>query len=188
MVDLDIAILEALYQEPDMVKSLNLIKELRLKKLPNIKMTLSKAREHKVHLWHWMKIEKRMLDLDIAIRGALNYDEPDMAKSVILIKELQSLAIQPLMLKKYPEIVMTLRKVRKYIGPKTQEFERLEDILNVRLAADTALKKIQSLFNTPPDVSFSKYFQKMVEEFQIATKGYEEEEIHCLIVDPTTVS
>ena len=60
MVDLDIAIREALYQEQDMVKSLNLIKELRLKKLPNIKMTLSKAREHKVHLWHWMKIEKKV--------------------------------------------------------------------------------------------------------------------------------
>ena len=194
MVDLDIAIREALYQEQDMVKSLNLIKELRLKKLPNIKMTLSKAREHKVHLWHWMKIEKRMLDLDIAIRGALNYDEPDMAKSVILIKELQSLAIQPLMLKKYPEIVMTLRIVCKYIGPKTQESDpklhekRLEDIQNIRLAADTALKKIQSLFNNPPDVSFNKYFQTMVKEFQIATKDYDEDEIFTLVVDPTTIA
>ena len=35
------------------------------------------------------------------------------------ISELQQLAIQPLMLKKIPNIVMTLRKVRKYIGPVT---------------------------------------------------------------------
>ena len=121
-----------------------------------------------------------MVDLDIAIREALNYQEPYMAKSLTLIKELQTLAIQPLMLKILPEIVLTLSKVRKYIGPKIQESDPklhekiLEDTQNIRLAADTALKKIQSLFNTPPNVSFSKYFHKMVEKFQIATKGYEE--------------
>ena len=67
----------------------------------------------------WMKMEKRIVDLDIAIRSALHHEEPDMARSLILISELHSLAIQPLMLKKLPNIVMTLRKVRKYIGPKT---------------------------------------------------------------------
>ena len=67
-----------------------------------------------------MKMEKRIVDLDIAIRSALHHEEPDMARSLILISELHSLAIQPLMLKKLPNIVMTLRKVRKYIGPKTQ--------------------------------------------------------------------
>ena len=80
MVDLDIAIREAIYQEPDMVKSLILIKELQLKKLPNIKMTLSKACEHKGHLLDWIKVEKRMIDLDLAIRDALNYEEPNMAE------------------------------------------------------------------------------------------------------------
>ena len=67
----------------------------------------------------WMKMEKRIVDLDIAIRSALHHEEPDMARSLVLISELHSLAIQPLMLKKLPNIVMTLRKVRKYIGPKT---------------------------------------------------------------------
>ena len=69
----------------------------------------------------WMKMEKRIVDLDIAIRSALHHEEPDMARSLILISELHSLAIQPLMLKKLPNIVMTLRKVRKYIGPKIQQ-------------------------------------------------------------------
>ena len=66
-------------------------------------------------------MEKRIVDLDIAIRSALHHEEPDMARSLILISELHSLAIQPLMLKKLPNIVMTLRKVRKYIGPKIQQ-------------------------------------------------------------------
>ena len=64
-----------------------------------------------------MKLEKKIVDLDIAIRSALHHEEPDMDRSISLISELQSLAIQPLMLKKLPNIVMTLRKVRKYVGP-----------------------------------------------------------------------
>jgi len=142
----------------------------------------------------WMKMEKRIVDLDIAIRSALHRGEPDMARSLVLISELHSLAIQPLMLKKLPNIVMTLRKVRKYIGPKTPlsdpklNEKRLEDMQKIRLTAETAYKKIQSLFNAPPDVSFSKWFQSMVDEFQVATKDYEKEELFQLLVDPTFVA
>lgn len=139
----------------------------------------------------WMKMEKRIVDLDIAIRSALHHEEPDMARSLSLISELHSLAIQPLMLKKLPNVVMTLRKVRKYIGPvaphpdpKLSE-KRKEDMQKIRLTAETAYKKIQSLFNAPPNVSFGKYFQKMVDEFQTATKDYEKEELFQLLVDPT---
>ena len=64
-------------------------------------------------------MEKRIVDLDIAIRSALHHEEPAMPRSISLISELQQRAIQPLMLKKIPNIVMTLRKVRKYIGPVT---------------------------------------------------------------------
>ena len=66
--------------------------------------------------------------------------------------------------------------------------KRQEDMQKIRLTAETAYKKIQSLFNVPPDVSFSKYFQKMVDEFQIATKDYEKEELFQLLVDPTIVA
>jgi len=142
----------------------------------------------------WMKMEKRIVDLDIAIRSALHHEEPDMARSLALISELHSLAIQPLMLKKLPNIVMTLRKVRKYIGPKTTQSDpkahekRLEDMQKIRLTSETTYKKFQSLFNVPPDVGFSKYFQKMVDEFQIATKDYDKEELFQLLVDPTLVA
>jgi len=139
----------------------------------------------------WMKMEKRIVDLDIAIRSALHHEEPDMTRSISLISELQQLAIQPLMLKKIPNIVMTLRKVRKYIGPVTAHPDpkvndkRKEEMQKVRLTAETAYKKIQSLFSAPTDVSFGKYFQKQVDEFQIATKDFEREEIFQLLVDPT---
>ena len=37
-------------------------------------------------------------------------------RCITLAGELQSLAIKPLMLKKQPDIVTTVRKMRKYIG------------------------------------------------------------------------
>ena len=66
----------------------------------------------------WMKVEKRLIDIDIAIRMALHHQEPDMERCLSLIEEFKKLAIQPLMLKKLPDVVSTVRKIRKYIGPK----------------------------------------------------------------------
>merc|ERR1711894_344383 len=87
---------------------------IKPKKFEDEKETLNQKEKMR-----WMKMEKRIVDLDIAIRSALHHEEPDMTRSISLISELQQLAIQPLMLKKIPNIVMTLRKVRKYIGPVT---------------------------------------------------------------------
>merc|ERR1712228_1038045 len=88
---------------------------------------------------------------------------------------------------------MTLRKVRKYIGPikphpdpKATE-QRKEEMQKIRLDAEAAYKKIQSLFSPPSDVSFGKFFQKQVEEFQVATKDFEREEVLQMVVDPTNV-
>jgi len=159
---------------------------IKPKKFEDEKETLNQKEKMR-----WMKMEKRIVDLDIAIRSALHHEEPDMTRSISLISELQQLAIQPLMLKKIPNIVMTLRKVRKYIGPVTPHPDpqvndkRKEEMQKVRLTAETAYKKIQSLFSAPTDVSFGKYFQKQVDEFQIATKDFEREEIFQLLVDPT---
>ena len=58
----------------------------------------------------------------------------------------------------------------------------------IRLTSETTYKKFQSLFNVPPDVNFSKYFQKTVDEFQLATKDYDKEELFQLLVDPTLVA
>ena len=88
-------------------------------------------------------MEKRIVDLDIAIRSALHHEEPDMTRSISLISELQQLAIQPLMLKKIPNIVMTLRKVRKYIGPVTPHPDPqvcTEISTNLQLGSDSSLQ------------------------------------------------
>ena len=65
----------------------------------------------------WLKVEQRLVDLDLAIRKSLHVEHPEMPKCLEALSELVSLPIAPLMLKKQPDIVTTIRKIRKYIGP-----------------------------------------------------------------------
>jgi hypothetical protein len=63
---------------------------------------------------------------------------PALSSCVKHLKELQSLAIMPLMLKKQPAIVETVRMLQKYCGPSTQsanEKERRFKIISSRCAA-----------------------------------------------------
>ena len=69
----------------------------------------------------WLKVEQSIVDLDIALKMALHHEKPDMQRCLTLGKELESLAIVPLMLKKQPEIVTTIRRMRKYVGPKNDQ-------------------------------------------------------------------
>ena len=46
----------------------------------------------------WMKMEQKIVDINIAIKKALQYQIPDMDRCITLAGELQSLAIKPLML------------------------------------------------------------------------------------------
>ena len=62
-------------------------------------------------------MEQRLLDIDLDIKKALHFERPDMAKCLKALEELDSLALAPLMLKKQPDIVTTIRKIRKYVGP-----------------------------------------------------------------------
>ena len=65
----------------------------------------------------WLKIEQRLMDLDVELKASMHYLEPNMERCIELLEELSSLSVTKLMLKKQPEIVLTIRKARKYVGP-----------------------------------------------------------------------
>ena len=63
-------------------------------------------------------VEQKITDLDIALKMALHHEKPDLKRCLTISDEVQKLAIVPLMLKKHPEIVATIRRMRKYVGPR----------------------------------------------------------------------
>merc|ERR1712156_795873 len=54
------------------------------------------SRKEKVR---WLKVEQRLIDLDIAIKTAVHYEHPNMPKCLELLDELYQMPITPLMLK-----------------------------------------------------------------------------------------
>merc|ERR1711953_1452539 len=62
---------------------------------------------------HWLKTEQQMVDLHLAIRTSLSSSNPLIPRCIPHITAMMALPMQPLMLKKQPEIVDTLRSLRK---------------------------------------------------------------------------
>ena len=57
----------------------------------------------------WLKIEQRLVDLDIAVKTSLHLERPAPDECINALDELNELALAPLMLKKQPDIVTTIR-------------------------------------------------------------------------------
>jgi Lens epithelium-derived growth factor (LEDGF) len=72
--------------------------------------------------------------------------------------ELHSLTVGALVVKKHPQVVDTVRKLRKYVGPKNRgadELEMLKDeIGKIRLKASSIYVKIKSSFAMPGQFIF----------------------------------
>ena len=57
----------------------------------------------------WLKVEQRLVDLDIAVKTSLHLEKPVAEQCITALDELNELALAPLMLKKQPDIVTTIR-------------------------------------------------------------------------------
>ena len=62
-------------------------------------------------------VEHKMLEEDMALKMAVHYTNPELDRCLKLADEIKEMAITPLMLKKHPDIVTTVRKMRRYVGP-----------------------------------------------------------------------
>ena len=76
----------------------------------------------------WLQTEVTILDLDRNIKLSLNNSNPQMIKCSGLLLELLQMEMKPLMLIKHPDILMTIRKLRKYVGPADMREEDREEV------------------------------------------------------------
>merc|ERR1719510_1637555 len=126
------------------------------------------SRKEKVR---FLKVEQRLSDIDIEIKTSVHYEHPKMPKCLDLLGELYQMPITPLMLKKQPDIVTTLRKLRKYIGPQiepsdpkiSEEWGRNAD--RIRVQAEYVLKQLQSGFTVNEGDSFWDVFEEPLLNF-----------------------
>lgn len=137
------------------------------------------------------RTECRLLELDLGIRNALNIRDPDPDKCIELLNELHNLNLSALMLKKHPDPVSTIKKVRRYVGnapaalTQEEEDEFHQKTAIIRTKAESVLSKFQSLFLIPDNKTFWDFFEEEKEAFYNRTKTLSAQEIVELTEDFT---
>jgi len=138
----------------------------------------------------FLQVEQRIIDLDHAIKVAVHYEHPDMPKCLELLDELYQLPVTTLMLKKQPDIVTTIRKLRKYIGPQIEpadpQMGKYWEVNSqrIRFLAEQIILKFSSDFTINEDDTFWDVFDKSVAKFREMTKNLDPGEIVHLVIDP----
>ncbi|XP_014247546.1 PC4 and SFRS1-interacting protein-like [Cimex lectularius] len=148
------------------------------------------VRQRKEEKNEWFTIEGKILDADYSIKESLSLKNPDPQKCIASLDNLDKLAINSLMLKKHPDIVTTVKKVRKYVGntrnwtmtqKELEEFQELTSI--IRKKADHIYNKFKALFLLPKGKSFWVHFTSEIETFSKKTKNMTLDEIFAIIED-----
>lgn len=158
-------------------------------KLDQLEMKM-KFNDHQQKL-EYLKIEAQLLDVDVKIKNSVNLKQADPEACLKHLDELLAIKISPLMLKKHPEVVDTVKKLRKYVGNITF-WKMSEEEANVfalkatsiRSKAEHVYNKIKSLFMVPYGKSFWDIFGQEVKAFNEYTKGMKMEEMFALTNDP----
>ncbi|XP_015114531.1 PC4 and SFRS1-interacting protein isoform X2 [Diachasma alloeum] len=140
----------------------------------------------------WLRMENQLLQLDAQIKSNLGLDRANTDECLEAMEEMLGLSIEPLMLKKHPHVVETVKRLRRYIG-NVAEWKFTEDqVLSfkqksevIRQKAEHIYNKFKALFVVPDAQSFWQAFSDQVEEFKTATKDMKEEKVFALMVDPT---
>jgi len=140
----------------------------------------------------FLKTEAHVLDIDVRIKNSLSLKQADPEACLKHLDDLMAVGIQPLMLKKHPEIVDTIKKLRKYVG-NTSSWNMSEkdqhifaaQAAQIRSKSEHIYNKIKDLFMVPFGKSFWDVFAQELKEFNNSTSGMISEEIYGLTSDPT---
>nr|CAD7409324.1 unnamed protein product [Timema poppensis] len=117
----------------------------------------------------FMNTESRLMELDALIKSKLSLIKADPEKCLCYLTELGDLDVQPLMLKKHPYIVDTIKKLRRYIG-------------NVEEWGYTGDKK--KLFVIPENMTFYQAFFEEVKKLKEHTVDMDAMEFSKLRKEP----
>ncbi|XP_012229688.1 PC4 and SFRS1-interacting protein isoform X2 [Linepithema humile] len=145
----------------------------------------------KTYKLRWLRIEAQLLQLDAQIKSNLGLDRANTDKCLQAMDDILALSIDPLMLKKHPHIVETVKRLRRYIGNlgewKLNEEEGAifkQKAEQIRQKAEHIYNKYKAMFTIPEGQSFWQSFSNQVFHFKELTKNMPEEKVFSLMSDP----
>ncbi|XP_031846903.1 JIL-1 anchoring and stabilizing protein isoform X2 [Nomia melanderi] len=149
------------------------------------------ALHRKTNKLRWLRIEAQLLQLDAQIKSNLGLDRANPDKCLQAMDDMLSLPIDPLMLKKHPHIVETVKRLRRYIGNlgdwtlnEEEEATFKQKAEQIRQKAEHIYNKFKAMFTIPEGQSFWQSFSDQVVHFKELTKDMPEEKVFSLMSDP----
>ncbi|CAL1688432.1 unnamed protein product [Lasius platythorax] len=154
-------------------------------------LTKDGAVHRKTYKLRWLRIEAQLLQLDAQIKSNLGLDRANTDKCLQAMDDILALSIDPLMLKKHPHIVETVKRLRRYIG-NLGEWKLTEEegaifkqkAEQIRQKAEHIYNKYKAMFTIPEGQSFWQSFSSQVGHFKELTKNMPEEKVFSLMSDP----
>ncbi|KAK9308321.1 hypothetical protein QLX08_001749 [Tetragonisca angustula] len=150
------------------------------------------ALHRKTNKLRWLRIEAQLLQLDAQIKSNLGLDRAYPDKCLQAMDDMLSLSIDPLMLKKHPHIVGTVKRLRRYIGNladwKLNDEEEAvfkQKAEQIRQKSEHIYNKFKAMFTIPEGQSFWQSFSDQVVHFKELTKDMPEEKVFSLMSDPS---
>ncbi|KAK9506856.1 hypothetical protein O3M35_008715 [Rhynocoris fuscipes] len=139
----------------------------------------------------FLHTESQLLEIDINIKSALNLQKAHPEKCLVLLDKLSELKITPLMLKKHPDLVHTIKKMRKYVGNVHRWNMNEEELAafrekagRIRVKSEHIYNKFKNLFLNPDINNFWEFFNKEVERFQEKTRSLTLHQLFSIVQEP----
>lgn len=143
---------------------------------------------------YFLKLERELCELNMEIKSCVGLAGADPEKCVELMERFQKLKVTPTMLKKNPNCVETMKRLRKYVGNtkawKMTDEERIKfDFYaqQIRTKAEQIYNQFKSMFPVSEGAnSFWEIFCEELSKFEQFTKHLSQEELF-LLVDETDI-
>lgn len=138
---------------------------------------------------YFLKLERELVELNLDIKSCVGLAKADPEKCVELMEQYQKLKVTPTMLKKNPNCVETMKRLRKYVGNAKAwnmiDEERIKfdfQAQQIRTKAEQIYNQFKTMFPVPEEtVPFWEAFNEEVSKFEQATKHLSQEELFLLV-------
>ncbi|XP_037926674.1 hepatoma-derived growth factor-related protein 2 isoform X2 [Hermetia illucens] len=139
----------------------------------------------------YLSLERTLIDMNLKIKSTVGLTKADVDKCLELLDEYRELEITPLMLKKNPHCVETMKRLRRYVGnlkewkiSDEEKLQFLEKAEKIRQKSESIYNNFKKMFTIPKGKSFWEAFTEEVEDFRERTKSLSADEKVTLIEEP----
>uniref|UniRef100_A0A182W7D8 PWWP domain-containing protein n=1 Tax=Anopheles minimus TaxID=112268 RepID=A0A182W7D8_9DIPT len=136
-----------------------------------------------------LKLERQLVELNLDIKSSVKLNGADPERCVQLMEQYENLSVTSTILKKNPNCVETMKRLRKYVGNakawKLDDKQKLKFDFQAQLIRQKA-EQIYGRFKdilgmSESEVPFWDWFVQEVNKFEQATQHLSQEELYLLV-------